>query len=56
MTPKGQTRSERVPVLLTPDERDKLQAAADRAGMALSTFIRVKALEAVNAARGGLAR
>ena len=47
MTPKGQPRDERIPVLLTKIERDKLQAAADKAGLGLSTFIRVKALEAI---------
>ncbi len=47
MSPKI-PRDERIPVLLTKDERDKLQAAADKVGLGLSTFIRVKALEAIN--------
>ena len=48
MATKEHPRDERVPVLLTKVEREKLQAAADRVGLGLSTFIRVKALEAVN--------
>ncbi len=48
MAPKGQPRDERIPVLLTKIERDKLQAAADRVGLGVSTFIRVKALEAIS--------
>jgi len=48
MTLKPPTRDARIPVLLTADERERLQVAADRAGLGLSTFIRVKALEAIN--------
>ncbi len=48
MAPKGQTRDERVHVLFTKDERERLQEAADKAGLGLSTFIRVKALEAIH--------
>ena len=48
MAAKDQPRDERIPVLLTKVEREKLQAAADRVGLGLSTFIRVKALEAIN--------
>ncbi len=47
MAPKT-PRDERIPVLLTKDERDKLQAMADKVGLGLSTFIRVKALESIN--------
>ena len=48
MVTKEHPRDERIPVLLTKVEREKLQAAADRVGLGLSTFIRVKALEAIN--------
>ena len=39
-------RDSRVPVLLTADEKETLQKAADYVGLPLSTYIRVKALEA----------
>ena len=39
-------RPDRLPVMLTPAERDELKEAAARAGMALSVFLRVMALEA----------
>jgi hypothetical protein len=39
-------RDERVPVLLTKDERAEIQAAADAFGVPLSTYLRIKALEA----------
>ncbi len=41
-------RDERIPVLLTKSERGRIQAAADEAGLGISTFIRVKALESIN--------
>lgn len=41
-------RDERIPVLLTKSERDKIQAAADKAGLGISTFLRVKALESIS--------
>ncbi len=41
-------RGERIPVLFTKDERDRIQAAADKAGLGISTFIRVKTLEALD--------
>ncbi len=47
MALKDVLRDQRIPVLLTVDERDKIQAAADRVGLGISTFIRVKALEAI---------
>ena len=47
-TPKDQPRDERIPVLLTKSERDRIQAAANKAGLGISTFIRVKALEALD--------
>ncbi len=47
MATRDNPRDVRVPLLLTQAERDKLQAAADKVGLGLSTFIRVKALEAV---------
>ncbi len=50
MATKENPRDERIPVLLTKAEREMLQAAADKVGLGLSTFIRVKALEAVNVA------
>ncbi len=48
MAPKDQPRDQRIPVLLTKGERDRIQAAADKAGLGISTFIRVKALEAIH--------
>jgi uncharacterized protein (DUF1778 family) len=39
-------RVERVPVRLTKDEKEILQSAASKFGVPLSTYIRVKALEA----------
>lgn len=41
-----QKRDVRVPVLLTADEKEILQKAADYVGLPISTYIRVKALEA----------
>ena len=48
MAAKDNPRDERIPVLLTKAERDRLQAAANKAGLGISTFIRVKALEAID--------
>ena len=39
-------RPKHVPVMLAEEEKTELQKAADIAGMALSVFIRVSALEA----------
>jgi hypothetical protein len=39
-------RPARLPVMLTPAERDELKEAAARAGMGVSVFLRVMALEA----------
>ncbi len=39
-------RPARLPVMLTPSERDELKEAAARAGMGVSVFLRVMALEA----------
>ena len=39
-------RPDSVRVMVAEDERDELQKAANAAGMALSVFIRVMALEA----------
>ena len=39
-------RHARLPVMLTPAERDELKEAAGRAGMGVSVFLRVMALEA----------
>ena len=36
-----QKREVRTTILLTPDERTRFQAAADREGVTLSTFIRL---------------
>ena len=47
MAAKEFPRDERIHVLFTKAEREVLQAAADKAGLGLSTFIRVKALEAI---------
>ena len=47
MAAKDQFRDERIPVLLTKDERERIQAAADKVGLGISTFIRAKALEAI---------
>ncbi len=47
MALKDQTRDQRIPVLLTAEERFKIQTAADKVGLGISTFIRVKALEAI---------
>ncbi len=41
-------RDERIHVLLTKSERGWIQAAADEAGLGISTFIRVKTLEALD--------
>lgn len=49
MASKDQPRDERIPVLLTKSERARIQAAADKVGLGISTFIRVKALEALSA-------
>jgi len=45
-------KTERKPlqVLLTQTERDKIAAAADRAGMPVGTYMRSKALEAARIA------
>ena len=48
-------RPARLPVMLTPAERDELKKAAHRAGMGVSVFMRVSALEAARRrAEGGL--
>ena len=47
MAAKEHPRDERIPVLLTKNERALIQAAADKVGLGISTFIRVKALEAI---------
>ena len=47
MATKDNPRDERIPVLLTKRERDRIQAAANKVGLGISTFIRVKALEAI---------
>ena len=39
-------RHARLPVMLTPAERDELKIAAARAGMGVSVFMRAMALEA----------
>ena len=48
MAQKYTPRTERIPLLLTVDERELLQAAAGKVGLGLSTYIRVKALEATD--------
>ena len=47
MATKDNPRDERLAVLFTRDERDRIQAAADKVGLGISTFIRVKTLEAI---------
>lgn len=42
-------RDERIHILLTAAERDILQQAADNMGLGISTYIRIKALEAARA-------
>jgi uncharacterized protein (DUF1778 family) len=42
----GERRDALIKVLATPDERDAFQAAADAAGMSLSTWVRHVALKA----------
>lgn len=39
-------REERVTILLTPEERIEIKAAAERLGLKEGTFMRMKALEA----------
>ncbi len=41
------TRDQRVPILLTKEEKDRMQKAADKVGVGLSTYIRIKVLEAL---------
>jgi hypothetical protein len=41
-------RSEILKLLATAEERDRFQAAADKAGMSLSTWLRWIAIEATN--------
>ena len=38
-------RDIRIPVMLSPDEHERLDAAAKRLGIGLSTYMRLKALE-----------
>ena len=45
-------RKRRVPVLFTEDEYDRIETAAYDAGLGVSTFIRVKALEAIGGKDG----
>ena len=40
------TRNKRIHVLLTDDEHERISAAAEKAGAGLSTYVRVRALEA----------
>ena len=47
MATKDQPRDERISVLLTKSERNKIEDAAEKAGLGISTFIRVKTLEAM---------
>lgn len=44
--PPNRQRTDSIRVMTTPSEQAELQAAADRAGMAISVFVRVAALEA----------
>lgn len=44
-------RSNHLPVMLSDEEKIELRQAADRAGLALSVFIRVVALEAARSPR-----
>lgn len=39
-------RDQRIPVMVTADEKAALQAAADAMGVGVSTYVRLKALEA----------
>ena len=41
-----QSRSERIPVQVTPDEKEELEKAAAELGLGVSTYMRLKALEA----------
>lgn len=47
-----QSRTRRVPIQLTDDEYEAIAAAAARAGLQVSPFIRAKALDAVRAKDG----
>ena len=42
-------RNQRIPIQVTEDEKRKLQAAALKTGLPVSTYIRVKMLEMVDA-------
>ena len=41
-------RDRRVPVQMTQDEYDRIQAAADAVGQTVSGYLRTKALESAN--------
>ena len=45
-------RDRRIPVMVTLEEKEALQAAADAMGVGVSTYIRLRALEAAQASRG----
>ena len=47
-------RPRQIPLMVADEEKAELQKAADRAGMALSVFIRVTALEAARRRKLGL--
>lgn len=42
-------RDKRLPVMMSSDEYNELEAAASNAGIGVSTFVRLKALEAARA-------
>lgn len=42
------SRRRRVPVMMTDDEYAKVEAAAGKVGSPVSTFIRIKILEAIS--------
>jgi hypothetical protein len=44
--PDGERREALIKVLATPDEREAFQAAADAAGLSLSTWLRSVAIRA----------
>lgn len=49
-------RDKRVPVMMTSDERQELKRAALEMGVGVSTYLRLKALEAARAGRNKRSR
>ena len=42
------TRDQRIPILLTQDEKQKIQLAAYRAGLKASTYVRMQILALID--------